>query len=71
MLLCRTHECKQKSPKQGGMITTFSECEWSDSKRCLLTSASSICRTDLSYNEHRKLLCNSRGALLPSLSPES
>lgn len=55
---------------QGSAITTFSECEWSVSERCLLTTESSICRRDLSYNEYRKSLRDSHGALLASLSSE-
>lgn len=70
MLLCWTHENKRWCPMQGSAITTFSECEGSVSERCLLTSESSVCRRDMSYNEYRKPLRNSHGAFLASLSPE-
>lgn len=55
---------------QGTAITTLSECEWSVSERYFLTSESSICKRDLSYNEYRKTLHDSCGALLANLSLE-
>lgn len=63
VLLCWPHENKQWYPMQGSATVTFSECDWSNSARCFLTSESSTCRRDTSNNEYWKLPCDNQWGL--------